>query len=104
MEIIDSQTGFEKRNAQLQKFIIGIPRQRRIASVIVHTQTPLSITVCVTEVFSLSTLNLLNFQSPLSITGVCSSSSSGSGGGGEKRREADAGNGRGSQSRDELLP
>lgn len=90
--MIDSQTAFEKRNAQLQKFIIGIPRRRRIAAVIVHPQTPISITASVTEVFSLSTLNLLNFQSPLPITRVCH------GGGGKKRWEADAGKWRESRS------
>lgn len=83
--MIDSQTAFEKRNAQLQKFIIGIPRRCRIAAVIVQPQTPISITASVTEVFSLSTLNLLNFLSPLPITRVCH------GGGGKKRREADVG-------------
>lgn len=100
--MIDSQTAFEKRNAQLQKFIIGIPRRRRIAAVIVHPQTPISITASVTEVFSLSTLNLLNFQSPLPITRVCH----GGGGGGKKRREADAGKWRESRSGGgyELLP
>lgn len=100
--MIDSETAFGKRNAQLQKFVIGILRHCCIAAIIVHPQTPISITVSVTEVFSLATLNLLSFQSPFPITHDCN----GGGGGRDKKREADAEKWRESGSGDgyELLP